>query len=96
MPAGKIGLAIWLLKCFYEAFVQGSALMILLKFSGKIRHIAKPKTVVLPLGPVNLPRWNPRQLSGVIPPVYPNPPNNYLDAMDDNLVWLKDQIKRFF
>ena len=29
-PAGNIGLAIWRLKCFYETFVQGSTLGILL------------------------------------------------------------------
>jgi hypothetical protein len=34
-PAGKIGLAIWRLKCFYETFVQGSTAVILLNFSAK-------------------------------------------------------------
>lgn len=42
----NIGLAIWRLKCFYETFVQGSTTVILLNFCAKIRHIAKPKTVV--------------------------------------------------
>ncbi len=31
----NIGLAIWRLKCFYETFVQGSTLGILLIFSAK-------------------------------------------------------------
>jgi hypothetical protein len=31
----NIGLAIWWLKCFYETFVQGSTLVILLNFSAK-------------------------------------------------------------
>lgn len=42
----NIGLAIWLLKCFYETFVQGSTAVILLNFCAKNRHIAKPQTVV--------------------------------------------------
>jgi hypothetical protein len=42
----NIGLAIWRLKCFYETFVQGSTAVILLNFCAKIRHIAKPKTVM--------------------------------------------------
>jgi hypothetical protein len=33
--AGNIGLAIWRLKCFYETFVQGSAVVILLNFFAK-------------------------------------------------------------
>lgn len=33
--AGNIGLAIWRLKCFYETFVQGSTLVILLSFYAK-------------------------------------------------------------
>ena len=41
----NIGLAIWRLKCFYETFVQGSTVVILLNFCAKIRHIAKPKNV---------------------------------------------------
>jgi hypothetical protein len=41
----NIGLAIWRLKRFYETFVQGSTAVILMNFSAKIRHIAKPKTV---------------------------------------------------
>lgn len=35
MPAANIGLAIWRLKCFYETFVQGSTLEILLNFCAK-------------------------------------------------------------
>ena len=31
----NIGLAIWRLKCFYETFVQGSAVVILLNFFAK-------------------------------------------------------------
>ena len=42
----NIGLAIWRLKCFYQTFVQGSTAVILLNICAKIRHIAKPKTVV--------------------------------------------------
>jgi hypothetical protein len=42
----NIGLAIWRLKCFYETFVQGSTVIILLNFCAKIRHIAKPFSVV--------------------------------------------------
>ena len=34
-PATNIGLAIWRLKCFYETFVQGSTLGILLNFCAK-------------------------------------------------------------
>jgi hypothetical protein len=45
-PAGNSGLAKWRVTCFYETFVQGSTAVILLKFCTKIRHIAKPKTVV--------------------------------------------------
>jgi hypothetical protein len=41
----NIGLAIWRLTCFYETFVESSAFVLLMKFSAKIRHIAKPKTV---------------------------------------------------
>ena len=33
--AGNIGLAIWRLKCFYETFVQGSAVGIFSNFSAK-------------------------------------------------------------
>ena len=33
--ATNIGLAIWRLKCFYETFVQGSRLVILLNFCAK-------------------------------------------------------------
>ena len=33
--ATNIGLAIWRLKCFYETFVQGSTLGILLNFCAK-------------------------------------------------------------
>ena len=33
--ADNIGLAIWRLMCFYETFVQGSTLGILLNFSAK-------------------------------------------------------------
>ena len=35
MPATNIGLAIWRLKCFYETFVQGSTLGILMNFCAK-------------------------------------------------------------
>ena len=34
-PATNIGLAIWRLKCFYETFVQGSTVGILLNFCAK-------------------------------------------------------------
>jgi hypothetical protein len=34
-PATNIGLAIWRLKCFYETFVPGSTLGILLNFCAK-------------------------------------------------------------
>ncbi len=44
-PATNNGLSIWRLKCFYETFVQGSAVN-LLSFCAKIRHIAKAKTVI--------------------------------------------------
>jgi hypothetical protein len=43
--AHNIGLAIWRLKCFYETFVQGSTVVILLNFLLKIRHYAKLQTV---------------------------------------------------
>lgn len=33
--AGNIGLARWRLKCFYETFVQGSTVVILLHFCAK-------------------------------------------------------------
>jgi hypothetical protein len=33
--SANIGLAIWRLKCFYETFVQGSTLVILLNFCDK-------------------------------------------------------------
>ncbi|WP_200587786.1 hypothetical protein [Pedobacter segetis] len=33
--AGNIGLAIWRLQCFYETFVQGSTLGILMNFGAK-------------------------------------------------------------
>jgi hypothetical protein len=53
--ATNIGLAIWRLKCFYETFVQGSTAVILLNFSAKIRHIAKPKNVTCHYGGIV---WN--------------------------------------
>ncbi len=40
-----IGLAIWRLKCLYEAVVQGSTAVILWNFCAKIRHSAKPQIV---------------------------------------------------
>ncbi|HNR21168.1 MAG TPA: hypothetical protein PKN75_12975 [Bacteroidia bacterium] len=35
-PATNISLGIWRLKCFYETFVQGSTVVILLNFCAKI------------------------------------------------------------
>jgi hypothetical protein len=43
-PAGNIGLAIWRLKCFYETFVIGSTLEILMNLSAEnppLPHSAK-------------------------------------------------------
>jgi hypothetical protein len=43
ITTANVGLAIWRLNCFYETFVQGSTLGILINFSAKIRHIVKLK-----------------------------------------------------
>lgn len=34
-PAGNIGLEIWRVQCFYETFVEGSTVVILLNFCAK-------------------------------------------------------------
>ena len=44
-PATNIGLAIWRLKCFYETFVQGSTVVILLNFCTKNPPIANLQIV---------------------------------------------------
>ncbi len=41
----NIGLEIWRLRGFYETVVQGSAFVLRMDISVKIRHIAKPKNV---------------------------------------------------
>ncbi|HYV92593.1 MAG TPA: hypothetical protein VE978_12435 [Chitinophagales bacterium] len=50
---GNIGLAIWRLKCFYETFVQGSTLGILLSFcANNPPHRQAAKRYQQPLGDI--------------------------------------------